>query len=363
MSIRHSSCIVALVSTVFALLSAPQNSIAKDPWVVYEGATGSGQGKHIVLVSGDEEYRSEEALPQLGKILANHHGFKCTVLFAVDPASGYINPNNRNNIPGLAALDNADLAIIFLRRRELPDASMQYIDNYLMTGKPVIGIRTATHSFQLNPESKFVHYSDEYHGDKKEWDNGFGRFVLGESWINHHGKHKHESTRGLIAPGAASHPILRGIKDGDVWGPTDVYGVRLPLPGDSQPLVLGQVMKRKGEFDKSDRLYGMRPEDGPPVEGAKNDPMMPIAWTKSYQLPGGTRGRAFTSTIGASTDLLSEGTRRLLANAALWAVGFEDKIPPEGANVEIVGTFEPTKFEFRDDDYWKKTQMSIDDHR
>ena len=74
---------------------------AADPWVVYQGGDGPGKGKHIVLVSGDEEYRSEEALPQLGKILAQRHGFKCTVLFAVDPATGTIDPNNRRQIPGL----------------------------------------------------------------------------------------------------------------------------------------------------------------------------------------------------------------------------------------------------------------------
>src|SRR5207302_7503423 len=93
-----------------------------DPWVVYEGGDGAGMGKHIVLVSGDEEYRSEEALPQLGKILAKHHGFKCTVLFAVDPKDGCINPNHNNNIPGLEALKTADLMIIFTRFRNLPDS-------------------------------------------------------------------------------------------------------------------------------------------------------------------------------------------------------------------------------------------------
>src|SRR3954462_4446798 len=85
----------------------------------YEGGDGPGKGKYIVLVSGDEEYRSEEALPQLGKILAKRHGFRCTVLFAIDPADGTINPNV-SNIPGLEALDSADLTVIFTRFRDLP---------------------------------------------------------------------------------------------------------------------------------------------------------------------------------------------------------------------------------------------------
>lgn len=78
----------------------PGSAIAADPWLVFEGGDGPGKGKHIVLISGDEEYRSEEGLPQLGKILSRHHGFKCTVLFAIDPATGTIDPNNGRNIPG-----------------------------------------------------------------------------------------------------------------------------------------------------------------------------------------------------------------------------------------------------------------------
>ena len=74
-------------------------SLADDPWVVYEGGDGPGKGKHIVLVSGDEEYRSEETLTQLGKILAERHGFKCTVLYAIGE-DGTINPVRTDNIPG-----------------------------------------------------------------------------------------------------------------------------------------------------------------------------------------------------------------------------------------------------------------------
>src|SRR5262249_14723660 len=93
----------------FALASTPALTYAADPWVVYKGGDGPGKGKHIVLISGDEEYRSEEALPQLAKILAKQHGFQCTVLFAIDPTTGFINPNVNNNIPGLEALKTADL--------------------------------------------------------------------------------------------------------------------------------------------------------------------------------------------------------------------------------------------------------------
>jgi hypothetical protein len=157
--------------------------------------------------------------------------------------------------------------------------------------------------------------------------------------------------------------VTRGIKSGDIWGSTDVYGVRLPLPGDSKPLILGEVTARKGDYDETDLFYGMRPGDGPAVDGPKNNPMMPIAWSRTYEIPDGKPGRAFMSTIGASVDLLNEATRRLLVNAAYWAVGIEDQIPMAGAHVDIVGKYEPTQFGFRKDDYWSNRKMSLDEFR
>ncbi len=300
---------------------------AEDHTVVYEGTDGPGKGKHIVLVSGDEEYRSEEALPQLGKILAVHHGFKCTVTFAINPEDGTIDPNNSSNMPGLEALKSADLMIIATRFRNPKPEHMQHIVDYLESGKPVMGLRTATHAFNIPRESPFAKYSHNFGGD--DYKQGFGKQVLGETWVAHHGGHGSESTRGIIAEEAGEHPILRGIKDGDIWGPTDVYTVKLPLPGDSKPLVLGQV------------VAGMKFDD-PPLKGKKNEPMMPVAWTKTY---GEKQGRVFTTTMGAATDLTAEGTRRMLVNAAYWCVGLEEKIGDK-SNVELVGAFEPTPFGF-----------------
>jgi len=292
---------------------------AQNPeWVVYEGGEGPGKGKHIVLVSGDEEYRSEEALPQYGKILAKRHGFKCTVLFAVGK-DGLIDPN-ASNIPGLEALKTADLMVIFTRYRNLPDEQMQFIVDYAESGKPIIGMRTATHAFNIPNNRKFAKYG-----------NGFGKQILGERWVSHHGAHGRESTRGLIAKGKENHPILRGIKDGDIWGTTDVYTVTLPLP-ESTPLVMGQVLK------------GMKFDD-PPVEGKKNDPMMPVSWTRMYKTESGKEARVFNTTMGAAPDLATEGTRRMMVNAAYWALGMEDQIPAM-SNVELVGEFKPTPFGF-----------------
>src|ERR1700688_41132 len=137
--------------SLFAMLSGSVTSIraAEPPFLVFE-PHANVTGKHIVLISGDEEYRSEETLPQLAKILATHHGFKCTVLFAIDLKDGTINPNETHNIPGLEALKTADLMVIFTRFRDLPDEQMKYIVDYVESGKPVVGLRTATHAFSLH---------------------------------------------------------------------------------------------------------------------------------------------------------------------------------------------------------------------
>jgi hypothetical protein len=296
--------------------------------LVFGGGRGPGRGKHIVLVSGDEEYRSEEALPQLARILSTQHGFKCTVLFAIDPVDGTINPNRNDNIPGLQALASADLVILFTRFRDLPDDQMKHIVEYVESGKPIVAIRTATHAFQFKRHTTWQWWS----WNSKEWEGGFGKQVLGETWVSHHGRHGVESTRAIVAPGAERHPILRGIRDGDIWGPTDVYTVRTPLPSGSQVLLLGQVLK------------GMKPDD-PPLEGAKNDPMMPVAWTKYYNSSKGKQSRIFTTTMGSSQDLLNEGFRRLLVNATYWAVGIERSIPGK-SKADLVGEYKPTPFKF-----------------
>jgi hypothetical protein len=289
------------------------------------------------------------------------------VLFAQDhDKPGIVDPNCLNNIPGLKWLEEADLMVIFTRFRALPEEQMKWIDYYLKSGRPVLGIRIATHAIHFTENdslSSFRHYGN-FNNSEGPWKGGFGRFILGEKWISHHGDHGNQSTRGLKAPGAEDHPVWTGIEEGSIWGPTDVYGIRLPLPDDSQPIVLGQCIDRSMEYDEKDSRLGMRPTDtGLPgkieIDGImidQNDPMMPIAWTKSYQIPGGKKGRSFTSTIGASTDLLEEGTRRLIVNAVFWLL---DQDVPDLANVDIVGEYSPSGFGFKDDDYWERRNLDI----
>ena len=394
MNLRSIAPLVAFLTLVAACAAPDANPVEEPDYLVrYEPGEGLGNGRHIVLISGDEEYRSEEGLTMLARMLSTHHGFRCTVLFAVDPETGIVNPTVNTNIPGTENLDDADLMFIQTRWRLLPDEQMAPIDRYLKAGKPVIGIRTATHAFapskelhgqvlaylrqyrqaedpgsvelpEIAPDAwgPYDHYGDGYTGPKEEWRDGFGRLVVGERWVAHHGRHKHESTRGVIAEGAQDHPVLRGVDGTQIWSAADVYTVRLPLPGDSMPLVYGKVMARAGEFDEQDPLYGLRPTDDQAVD-SKNDPMMPIAWTKSYQLPGGTKGRVFSTTLGTSTDLLESGVRQLMINAVFWALGEEDGIPPEGATSELVGDFNPTRYNLDPSEYWVERNMKPADYR
>ena len=359
---KHVSKLLVAIFAAAALSAsaAPRTVSHPAQWLDYKGNKGPGKGKKVVLISGDEEYRSEEAMPVLAGILSRHHGFDCRVVFAIDPKSGIVDPNNRNNIPGLEALSDADLMVIGTRFRDLPDGQMAYIDTYLKTGRPVIGMRTATHAFNIGGNKKYAHYSNGYNGSKKEWQGGVGKVVLGDFWKNHHGGHKSESTVGIIAPGAEKHPTTRGVKNGDVWGPTDVYGVRLPLPEGSQHIILGQVTKRNGPRT-DDPFFGMKPTDSEAVEGRKNNPMIPVFWTKDYQVPGGKKGRTFVTTMGSSTDLVAEGTRRTLINGAYWLLDLE--IPNAGTKVELVGKFNPKQYSFRSKEYWPDQNKKPADFR
>lgn len=332
------AAIGAIAAPWFAKRAAAQVS-AEPLFVHYPGGPGLGRGKRVVLISGDEEYRSEEALPQLGKILSRHHGFACTVLFAIDPKDGGINPEVTDNIPGLEALRQADLMIIATRFRNPPDAQMREIDAYVHSGRPIIGLRTATHAFNFRADSAsaFKHYGWNHKG---EWAGGFGKQVLGETWVSHHGHHAVQSTRGKAARGAERLPMLRGCED--IWGPSDVYTAA--PPPDATLLVMGEV------------LAGMNPTDPPVTEyevtrGGKkivthpNEPMMPIAWIREFTGRSGKKSRVFTTTMGAATDLESEGARRMIVNGALWATGMERRIPRR-TNVALVGDYRPTAFGF-----------------
>src|SRR5438105_6147342 len=222
----------SLISYSIFCVCAALNCAAAD-FVVYEGKSGPGAGKHIVFLSGDEEYRSEEALPQMAKILAERHGFKCTVLFAIDPADGTINPKVTTNLPGAEALDSADVIVMALRFRQWPDEQMKHFVDAYLAGKPIIALRTSTHAFSYGDKSTSPYA--KFSWNSKVWPGGFGKQVLGETWVAHHGAHKKEATRGIItAPAAKGDPMLRGVTN--VFGNSDVYTA---TPSDAKILVYG----------------------------------------------------------------------------------------------------------------------------
>lgn len=323
MPIQKVTCAALLIATVTLLSSWPRVGQAADT-VVYEGKTGPGAGKHIVLLAGDEEYRSEESLVQMARILAVRHGFKCTVLFSLDSKDGTINPNASKNLTGAEALDRADAIFMMLRFRQYPDETMKHFVDAYLAGKPIIALRTSTHAFKYsNPtNSVFARYSH----DSKVWPGGFGRQVLGETWVSHLGTNHKEATLGVFEPSNRDDALLRGV--GTIFADTGAYAVN-PQP-DSTILLRAVV------------LAGSTP-DAPREATGKNDPLQPLAWYRVHKNEAGRTNKVFCTTMGSSTDLRDESLRRALVNSVYWAFGWD---VPAKADVQLVGDFQPTAYGF-----------------
>lgn len=290
--------------------------------VVWKGVSGPGQGKHIVLIAGDHEYRGEETLPALARILAKHHGFKCSYIVTTDPKDGTIKPGS-NHITGLEALQDADLMVIFTRFQAFEDDQMKHIDQYLQSGKPVIGLRTATHGFK-GLKGKYAKYNEGYQGEEKEWTAGFGEAILGEHWVGHYGRNHKQSSRLLLEEDQKQHPILRGVKD-----------VHTQCGGYNAHPRKGSTILARGQI-----LNGMKINDPPDPKKE----ILPVAWVRNYQKDN-PRSRVFATTHGASEDILNEGFRRMLINAHFWCLGMEDAIKPD-LKVDFVGPYHPVTFRF-----------------
>ncbi len=331
---RHFVMLATLAFPFLALQSAngqPANSaehpVPESPlWLTYSGENGPGKGKHIVLIAADQEYRSEYALPMLAKMLAKHHGFDCTVLFSVNK-NNEVDPTMKirwedktvtHSVPGLEYLDKADLVILFSRLISLSDGQLQHIYNYLDSGKPIIGIRTANHGF----------LGFDYKKDGKRID--FGEHVFGGSFRNHHGRWQQDSTRGIIVEENKNHPVLKGVKD--IWGLTDVYRTYKEggsLPGDCTPLVNGQPLMGRNQDDPiNPKLIAL-----------------PVAWVKTWTGNIGKTARVFHTTMGSAEDYRNAGLRRLTVNAAYWCIRMEKQID-RNSSVDIVGKYEPLRSGF-----------------
>lgn len=322
---------IASVSILFLFVFSGVVMADEPEYLVFEPA-GEANGKHIVLVSGDEEYRSEESCPMFAKILSQKYGYKCTVLFAIDRETGCINPYQLDNIPGLEALATADLMILATRLRKLPDEQLQPFLDFITAGKPFIAYRTATHAFRKSNYGGF------------EWGH-FGLHLIGEDWLNHHGDHKIQGGRGYIVPENADHPILNSVSD--IYTPSDIYGIKNLDQEKATVLLRGGVLE---VLDPSARL----------VKGEKNDPMMPLAWLKSYPSPGGGEGKCFATTAGAAVDFRSEDLRRMIVNASLFLT---DMPVPEKADVGPVDPFDPSFYGFLSSEYFKERNLRVSDFK
>lgn len=306
--------LLAFLTVMSPLLANPSDRITLD------GAEGKpGQGKHIVLLCGDHEYRSEEYLPMMAQILSSHHGFKTTTLFAQNE-KGEVDPGS-NSMPGLDILKEADAIILGLRFRHWSDADFNHFNDALQAGVPFLSTRTSTHAFKTS-NKKWKKFS--FNSKEEGWEGGFGRQVLGETWVNHHGHHGVQGTKTVPKKGQENHPILRGV--GSIYAPTDVYGA---APLDPEDLLLDGLVTET-------LLPGAKP-----VEGEKNNPPMPVAWTKLYKNTSGKTNKVFTTTLGSGIDFLDENLRRLMVNATYWATGLE---VPEKASVEMVKAYTPQHF-------------------
>lgn len=294
-------------------------------WLTYEGAKGPGKGKHIVLIAADQEYRSEQSMPMMAGILSKHHGFHCTVLFAVNE-DGLVDPTmpvypkkgkeaefKSHSIPGLKHLQSADLVIFFPRLLTLPAEQQALIVDYLDSGKPIMGLRTANHGFRrplpYRIDGRQVRFGD----------------LLGGSFRGHHGNWHRDSTRGDLLESMQEHPILKGVKD--IWGPSDVY--RTFKEGESLPenctaLVYGQPLIGREQGGASN------PKKAP----------LPVAWFKTWKTSAGRSARVFQSTMGSGKDLENPGLRRLIINAAYWGLRLEEQITAD-RSVSYVSEYKP----------------------
>jgi len=236
--------------------------------LVWGEQAAAAAAPHVVFLIGEGEYKTHETLPKFARDeLIGKLKFRCTFVHA-DPKDG-------NSFPGIEAIETADLLILSVRRRALKVADLARVRKYLAAGRPLVGVRTASHAF---------HTKGKHPRGHAEWQE-FDPEVLGGHYVGHHGNKLVTTVRTL--PAAAKHPILAGVstKPFDVGG--SLYRVN-PLKKACVPLMSGRV---------------------------KGAPLEPVAWTHSYR-----GGRIFYTSLGHPSDFQLPAFRRLLRNAVLWSL-------------------------------------------
>ena len=223
---------------------------------------------HVVFLIGEREYKTQETLPKFAREeLIGKLRFRCTFVHA-DPKDG-------NSFPGIEAIDSADLLILSVRRRSLKVADLARVRKYLAAGRPLVGVRTASHAF---------HTKGKHPAGHAEWQE-FDPEVLGGHYVGHHGNKLVTTVETL--PSARVHPILAGVSTKPFDAGGSLYRVN-PLKKTCVPLMLGRV---------------------------KGAPAEPVAWTNTYR-----GGRIFYTSLGHPGDFQLPAFRRLLRNAIVWSL-------------------------------------------
>ncbi len=245
-------------------------------------AVAAAKRPRVVLVAGDHEYGSESTFPLLAAELEKRYGFEAIVLKSAPDENG------EEDIPGLEALDTADLAVFFLRWRRLPKEQVEHIRKYLDSGRPVFAFRTTTHAFNYpkgHELEKWNAFAPDYIGGPPGWGMAVGHYHYGHT----------STTEVTVIPAAAKHPILTGVEPRFAavsW----LYHV-LPNfpPKEATPLLMGRA-----------------------VNSEKKNPVdNPVAWTWKNK----AGGRVFVTTLGHPGDFQIESFQRLMINGMHWALG------------------------------------------
>ncbi|MHC5074544.1 MAG: HEAT repeat domain-containing protein, partial [Planctomycetota bacterium] len=226
---------------------------------------------HVTFIVAENEYDAAKTIPDLAQELEQIYGFSCEVL-----------QGGENNIAGLEVLKETDLAVIYVRRQVLPSEQIQMLKDYVASGKPVVGIRTASHAFHLNEQDPPEGLAD--------WPE-FDRDVLGGNYHMHHGNKSEDDPKTYVwvVNKQKSHPILEDVPKGEIHVPSWLYKTE-PLQETATVLMMGRVGDRK--------------------------PYEPVTWTNTNT----KGGRVFYTSMGHPEEFKLPFFRNLLVNGIFWAL-------------------------------------------
>ena len=293
----YKMCFAAVVAV---LLTAPSVCSAD------EAEAGVRGRPHAVFLIGDREYRSEESMPMLARILKNRHGFDVTLCFSLNE-DGVIDPNRPYYFQGIEALADADLMVVYMSWRQPTPGQLGYITDFLMSGGAVVGFRPTVLTFEFPADHPNAALNTEWPHE-----------VLGLRWISHHGSAN--STDAFLVEDQKHHPVLRGVQPFHArsW----LYHSADHLHANAQPLMYGRAVR------------GAQPG------GEHFSDPQPVAWMHQRE-PAYGAGRSFFITLGNPEDFAEESMRRLSLQGMFWALGREDEIPRQGLDVDLLMEYRP----------------------